>query len=434
MFKKQSDQRRWKMIKVSMYDTEWAHVARDAQLAGMLLEDYARARLTGARVPTMNGPASSLQDLDDAGKLGPITPGWNLPTRVGQLSVGPTSNQQVTDQSDSGLKVVDKTAIRTRMLKAIADDRIAKHSATPIPQNSNDLDDSTSEWEVTTETADAEKSDAVSTTSICDSTQINIRDQVVSSIPRTRTRPNAHSSNLTDPRSEGNSVTLASLGAPARERGRDPSEPTARRAKSSPDPIDDAPWKPPEPSKLMIILADGTKATNMWLFANGCRITPADTDRILNTPSLRQLKNALLKCYAISLRKRYCIKWCEARNMPVRRWPDTGRSTRAFFRAAEFAAIEYARRSMTIDQWLDAAVEMKPVSLRFPTVDLLGSSLGNRVAEWLPPGQRERDKAWTTRADEQGTQWVDMPDGSEPVMVIRTVADRQRLLKMNKIR
>lgn len=203
---------------------------------------------------------------------------------------------------------------------------------------------------------------------------------------------------------------------------------------ADPEPeVDDAPWTPPVALKQIIKLSSGEVVTNTWLFANGCRIPGPDVIRLLNTPSFKPLKKSMLHCFARSLRDTYKLRWCSAYNRRGNAWRDTPRSNSSLLRAAEFLAIEYAGRNMTANEFIDACDEMRPKSVRFVPVDMLGGAIGARVAAWIPPEQRERTKGWDSHVDNSGTQWV-TPAGETPVVVIRTAADRERFLKAHKVR
>lgn len=103
-------------------------------------------------------------------------------------------------------------------------------------------------------------------------------------------------------------------------------------------------------------------------------------------------------------------------------------------RAAELLAIEYASRGMNSNQFIDACDEMRPKALRFVSVDMLGSTIGPRVADWIPPEQRQRSKLGDSHVDTDGTQWI-TPDGeSQPVVVLRTVADKEKFLRQIKVK
>jgi hypothetical protein len=230
--------------------------------------------------------------------------------------------------------------------------------------------------------------------------------------------------------------TRASARTEEREEKRESSEATSSislRSISQAAPVSDEPWSEPEPLRLSIKLSDGATATNTYLFANACRIPPEDVPRILETPSLRPLRRAMLHCFARSLRDCFRVRWCSAYNKRMNAWRDTARSNLALLKAAEYLAIEYAKRKMSANQFIDACDEMRPKSVRFVPVDMLSGAIGARVADWIPPEQRDRDRPWTQHTDDDGTNWV-TPHGESPVPVIRTAADRERFLKANRIR
>lgn len=197
--------------------------------------------------------------------------------------------------------------------------------------------------------------------------------------------------------------------------------------------VDDAPWSNPAPLKMSFKLSTGELVVNTWLFANGCRIPGPDVIRLLESPSYKPLKKAMLQCFARSLRDSYRMRWCSAYNKRQSAWRDTPRSNSALLRAAEFLAIEYAGRGMSSNQFIDACDEMRPKSVRFVPVDMLGSAIGARVAAWIPPEQRDRSKSLTSHVDQSGTAWI-TPDGEAPVVVLRSAADRERFLRQHKVK
>ena len=204
----------------------------------------------------------------------------------------------------------------------------------------------------------------------------------------------------------------------------------------TPEPVDDdddSPWKQPELLKLTIVLSSGETVTNTWVFANACKMAPNDLTRIMTTDFLRPFKKAAIRCFAHSLRNTYRMKWCSAFNRRQNMWKDTLRSNTSFMAAAEFWIQEFISRGMTASQYVDACDEMRPKSLKFITCDMLANAIGSRVASWIPPEQRTHDKSNRSQVDDQGTQWVTLPGEGEPFMVIRSAADRARLLKLNKI-
>lgn len=196
---------------------------------------------------------------------------------------------------------------------------------------------------------------------------------------------------------------------------------------------DDVPWSTPQPLKINFKLSTGEVVTNTWLFANGCRIPGPDVIRLLESSSYKPLRKAMLHCFARSLRDTYKLRWCSAYNRRQNAWKDTSRSNNALLRAAEYLAREYAGRGMTSNQFIDACDEMRPKTVRFVPVDMLAGAIGARVADWIPPEQRTRDKPWDSHVDGSGTQWV-TPIGEAPVVVLRTAADRERFLRASKVR
>lgn len=195
-------------------------------------------------------------------------------------------------------------------------------------------------------------------------------------------------------------------------------------------------WDEPEPSVSKVKLSTGETVNNTWLYANACRIPPADVHRILTHPGIAKvLRGALISCFAASIRKVYIMRWCSAHNRRYNSWADTGQSRNAFRGAGENLAMEYARRGMTADTYLDAAVEMKPASLKFPTVAMIGRAFRERIEAWIPREQRERNKSWTAHVDNSGTTWAEIPgDDGGPVMVIRNREDQAKFLKLHKVR
>lgn len=193
------------------------------------------------------------------------------------------------------------------------------------------------------------------------------------------------------------------------------------------------PWLEPTPVKQSIKLSTGESVDNMWLFSNGCRIPASDADRIMNTPALKNLRNAMLVCFARSIRDTYRTCYCTFYGKRLNAWRDTTRSTNAFRRAAEFMVPEYISRNMTSLEFIEACNEMRPKSVKFVTSDMLGNTIGSRVAAWVPPELRERDKAWDTHEDQSGSLWI-TPPGETPVLVIRTAAERDKFLKQIKVR
>lgn len=191
-------------------------------------------------------------------------------------------------------------------------------------------------------------------------------------------------------------------------------------------------WKQITPLKQTIRLSTGEVVTNMYVFANGCRLEQADVNRILSVPSLKVFRAAMLRCFARSIRDVYRMRWCAAHKKLANSWRDTSRSDSSFMKAAEYLAVEYINRGMSTSQFLDAVNEMRPRTLKFITADLVGS-IGSRVAAWLPPEQRDTNKGWTSHMDTKGTQWV-TPSGETPVIVLRTAEDRERFLQDNKVK
>jgi hypothetical protein len=189
-------------------------------------------------------------------------------------------------------------------------------------------------------------------------------------------------------------------------------------------------WRAVAPLKQTIRLSTGEVVTNMHVFANGWRMEPTDVARILNTPSLKAFKTALLHCFAHSIRSAYRAKWCSVYKKLQNSWRDTPRSDKSFMRAAEYLAVEHCNRGMSSGQFIDAINEMRPKSIRFVTADLVGA-MASRIEAWIPPEQREVNKGWTSHMDTQGVQWV-TPVGEAPVIVLRTAQDREQFLRANK--
>lgn len=188
------------------------------------------------------------------------------------------------------------------------------------------------------------------------------------------------------------------------------------------------PWEPVTQSKLSVTLADGTKATAIWLSSSAFKLTSPDTTRILAYPAGNVLRKAMLRGYATALRQAYIRRWCAAMSKKTNAWHDTPKGLKAFESAAEYLAREFASRGMTPDQYIDACHELRPKSLKFPTPDML-SFLQERIAMWVPPDQRAVDNPWGTHEDAEGQTWVRVADDPEPVPVIRTAQDRDRLLR-----
>lgn len=200
------------------------------------------------------------------------------------------------------------------------------------------------------------------------------------------------------------------------------------------DPEAEEPWSDPAPLKISFKLSSGETVTNTWLFANGSKIPAGDVTRLLNGASYKPLKKAMLQCFARSLRDTYRLKWCGAYNKRLNAWRDTPRSNSAFLKAAALLAEEYVKRGMTSSQFIDACDEMRPKAVRFIPVDMLATTIGPRVADWIPAEQRERAKPWSAHEDAEGTTWI-TPDGEgSPVLVIRSAADRERYLRQIKVK
>jgi hypothetical protein len=148
-------------------------------------------------------------------------------------------------------------------------------------------------------------------------------------------------------------------------------------------------------------------------------------------PSSNALRKAMIIAFSQALRKAWIRRWCAAHGRKVNAWRDTPRSSRAIEAAAAVWAGEYAERGMTADTYIDAAHELRPKSLKFPTVDMLGGMLAERIKSWVPPDQRERDKPWDAHADRDGHTWITLPDdGAGPVLLVRNADDRARLMRM----
>jgi len=167
------------------------------------------------------------------------------------------------------------------------------------------------------------------------------------------------------------------------------------------------------------------------MFANGSKMPAVDVDRVLRTPALKPFRNAMLKCFALSLRSAYRLKWCGAMNKKRNGWMDTARSTASFLGAARYLADEYVKRGMSAGEFIDACNEMRPKSIKFVTCDLL-PGIGSRVVAWVPEQQRERDKTWSAHMDSDGMAWI-TPQGEAPVVVLRSASDRERFMKANKV-
>lgn len=223
-----------------------------------------------------------------------------------------------------------------------------------------------------------------------------------------------------------------------REEKRDLESSSLRSSQAAPvasqSEADDSPWAKPPLLKQTIKLSTGEVVTNMWLFANSCRMPGSDVTRILETAMFKPLRKSMLQCFARSLRDTYRMRWCAAYNRKMNAWRDTPRSNNAFLRAAELLAREYASRDMTTTQFIDACDEMRPKSLKFVAVDMVGGAIGARVADWIPPEQRDRDKPWTSHVDQTGTQWITPQGEGDAVPVLRSAADRERFLKAHKVR
>jgi hypothetical protein len=197
---------------------------------------------------------------------------------------------------------------------------------------------------------------------------------------------------------------------------------------------DDTPWQEPQPARATIKISTGETINNVWLFANGCRLDKVDVDRILGTPSLKVFRVAMLKAFARAIRDTYRRMWCSAHNKRQNAWMDTPRSNAGFLKAAEYLAPEYAARGMTPTEFIEACNEMRPKSIKFVTSDLLGGAIGSRVAAWVPEEQRDRNKTWTAHVDNAGTTWITPAGEASPIQVIRTVEDRERLLRSNRVK
>jgi mobilization protein NikA len=199
------------------------------------------------------------------------------------------------------------------------------------------------------------------------------------------------------------------------------------------EPDSEVPWANPAPLKLSIKLSTGEVVVNTWLFANGCRIPGPDVIRLLESSTYKPLRKAMLQCFARSLRDTYRMKWCSAYNRRMNAWQDTPRSNNAFLRAAEVLARQYAERGMSVGTFIDACDEMRPKTVRFVPVDMLGGAIGARVADWIPPEQRDHAKLGDSHVDTSGQQWI-VPHGeSQAIPVLRTAADRERFLKTHKV-
>lgn len=189
-------------------------------------------------------------------------------------------------------------------------------------------------------------------------------------------------------------------------------------------------WTEPKQSKLAITLSDGTRATTEWLFANGCRLPGPDVTRILAFPEQNTLRKSMIIAFGRTLRKVWIRRWCAAHGRKSNAWKDTPRSTRALEAAAAAWASEHATRGMTADMYIDAANELRPKSLKFVTVDMLGGMLAERIKSWVPHDQREQAKPWEAHEDRDGHAWVNLPGEATPVLVVRSPEDRALLKRM----
>lgn len=257
--------------------------------------------------------------------------------------------------------------------------------------------------------------------------EIPQEDQLVLEMSRTRAseRPPARTQKEERDPSGVSSSLRSSQAAPG---------PAAQVSDPEPEHDDDEPWSDPAPLKLVFKLSTGEVVTNTWLFANGTKIPGPDVTRLLQSSTYKPLKKAMLQCFARSLRDTYRMRWCSAWNRRMNAWKDTPRSNNAFLRAAELLAVQYADRGMTSNQFIDACDEMRPKSVRFVPVDMLAGAIGSRVADWVPPEQRERDKPWTAHVDNSGTTWITPQGEGAAVPVLRTAADRERFLRASKVR
>lgn len=186
--------------------------------------------------------------------------------------------------------------------------------------------------------------------------------------------------------------------------------------------------------KITVKLSDGTDATNLWLWANAHRMASVDVEMILNTPRFDRLAKAMLAGFAESLRVCYRRRWAATLGKPIRMWKDQPQALRAFEAAARVWAEEYARRGMTVDKFLDAAQELRPKSVKFPTPQMIGGpALGEAIRNWIPREERQTDASWSAHEDSDGLCWINNNDGQGPILLVNSPAAREALLKSAKV-
>lgn len=174
--------------------------------------------------------------------------------------------------------------------------------------------------------------------------------------------------------------------------------------------------------RCRIHLSNGVKADTMWIRFNAMKLSQEDMATILGLPgSFRAFMKPLAETAGRVMEQKFTQRWAKAHGRSKSHWKPSVQLNAApvaihFRKAAMLWAGEYARRGLTMDQFLDAAEEMCPKSMKYPNPSMLcGPWLSERITEWVLPEDRvaHRYDSWTDKA---GTQWIQTDDGPVPIL------------------
>ena len=173
---------------------------------------------------------------------------------------------------------------------------------------------------------------------------------------------------------------------------------------------DSEPPKPQPGDDRIAVLSDGTRATPLYIWSNASRLSRADMKLILETPLHRPHRLRLLEQLGRAVAREYIIRWADATGRKSSSWRNVAKAEGQFRLAAKTWAHLYVDSGMTLDMFFTAAVEMRPKSMKFPTPAMLASGMNGRIANWVPPEERDHlpSNVKAIWSDDQGEKWIEI--------------------------
>ena len=163
--------------------------------------------------------------------------------------------------------------------------------------------------------------------------------------------------------------------------------------------------------------SSGEKMLPRIVRLHALRLPPADVERIMNGPMLGRHREAMLDEMLHVFIKKYKMRWSATHEASPVFCRLPANHVSMFNRAVLNWIHQYVLRGLTMDQFLQAAEEMCPRNLKYPTPSMMaGGFLAERIAEWMPHTDRPMAKYPTWQ--QNGMTWIDLGGEDGPVPIV----------------